>query len=259
MAAASRSTRTRNTRSKSALEVILSTMLHSGGKFDEQGLCRPSGGLHGVGISGGQCAVVRCGRGRDRARPQTLHARPFQRGEKTRPARSWCSRAPPPTAAARQIALHIPTPQIFGPDKLHFKPRRGSTAMARSKAYLSSQGVEIRWSCDPELLKGDDKTPAEAVLSSIPMAWPIMLRRAFRWLHAECCDDRAVHRPRQRFPRHRGGAVEWAIVWSANGFGEDDSLVAAPTATPSPRPKAARTKPGMRSALTKAHARLSAT
>jgi topoisomerase-4 subunit B len=36
--------------------------------------------------------------------------------------------------------------------------------MARSKAYLF-RGVEIRWSCDPDLLKEGDTTPAEAVLS----------------------------------------------------------------------------------------------
>ena len=35
--------------------------------------------------------------------------------------------------------------------------------MARSKAYLFS-GVEIRWSCDPELLRADAITPAEETL-----------------------------------------------------------------------------------------------
>src|SRR5690606_3540855 len=34
--------------------------------------------------------------------------------------------------------------------------------MARSKAYLFG-GVEIRWNCDPSLLKEKDKTPEKAV------------------------------------------------------------------------------------------------
>jgi topoisomerase-4 subunit B len=42
-----------------------------------------------------------------------------------------------------------------------FKPAR-LFKMARSKAYLFG-GVEIRWRCDPELLKGVDDVPAEAV------------------------------------------------------------------------------------------------
>ena len=35
--------------------------------------------------------------------------------------------------------------------------------MARSKAYLF-KGVEIRWQCDPALIKEGDPTPAEAGL-----------------------------------------------------------------------------------------------
>ena len=52
-----------------------------------------------------------------------------------------------------------PDPQIFG-DKAKFDPAR-LFRMARAKAYLFG-GVEIRWSCDPSLIKDD--TPAEAVL-----------------------------------------------------------------------------------------------
>jgi topoisomerase-4 subunit B len=51
-----------------------------------------------------------------------------------------------------------PDPQIFGP-----RPRssRRGFKMARSKAYLFG-GVEIRWRCDPALLKGIEDVPAEA-------------------------------------------------------------------------------------------------
>jgi Type IIA topoisomerase (DNA gyrase/topo II, topoisomerase IV), B subunit len=50
-----------------------------------------------------------------------------------------------------------PDEQIFG--KLKFNPQR-VFKMARAKAYLFG-GVEIRWNCDPELLKGLEGVPAE--------------------------------------------------------------------------------------------------
>jgi topoisomerase-4 subunit B len=52
-----------------------------------------------------------------------------------------------------------PDPQIFGA-KAQFKPER-VFKMTRSKAYLFG-GVEIRWSCAPELLRGVEDVPAEA-------------------------------------------------------------------------------------------------
>src|SRR6202030_259176 len=56
----------------------------------------------------------------------------------------------------------------FRPDSTVFANPRFQPArlyrLCRSKAYLF-RGVEIRWSCDPGLLKGaKDETPAEAVL-----------------------------------------------------------------------------------------------
>src|SRR5207244_7992957 len=52
-----------------------------------------------------------------------------------------------------------PDPEIFGA-KAHFVPER-VFKMTRSKAYLFG-GVEIRWSCAKELLRGNDGVPAEA-------------------------------------------------------------------------------------------------
>src|SRR6202000_871830 len=51
-----------------------------------------------------------------------------------------------------------PDTDIFGA-KAAFKPQR-LVKMARSKAYLFG-GVEIRWRCDPSLLKGIEDVPAE--------------------------------------------------------------------------------------------------
>ena len=51
-----------------------------------------------------------------------------------------------------------PDPEIFGTQD--FRPAR-LFRLCRSKAYLF-RGVEIRWSCDPSLIKDD--TPSEAVL-----------------------------------------------------------------------------------------------
>ena len=51
-----------------------------------------------------------------------------------------------------------PDTDIFGA-KAAFKPQR-LFKMARSKAYLFG-GVEIRWRCDPALLKGVEDVPAE--------------------------------------------------------------------------------------------------
>src|SRR6185437_6086207 len=57
------------------------------------------------------------------------------------------------------LSLHDALP-IFG--ALQFSPAR-LYRLCRSKAYLF-RGVEIRWSCDPALVKGSEDTPAEAVL-----------------------------------------------------------------------------------------------
>jgi topoisomerase-4 subunit B len=77
--------------------------------------------------------------------------------------------------------------------------------MAKSKAYLF-RGVEIRWSCDPSLIK--DETPAEDVLK-----FPGGL---LDFLKATLGSAKTVARPffGQIQNRDSKGAVEWAIAWT---------------------------------------------
>src|SRR5204863_4712545 len=135
---------------KSALEVIMCT-LHAGGKFNSQ-VYDTSGGLHGVGVS-----VVNALSERlevEVARGQTLYAQAFERG-KPKTKLTTVGRAPNRRGTSVRFR---PDPQIFGAN-VRFKPLR-IFKMARSKAYLFG-GVEIRWSCAPELLHGVEGVPVE--------------------------------------------------------------------------------------------------
>ena len=138
---------------KSALEVILTT-LHSGGKFSGKAY-ETSGGLHGVGLS-----VVNALSDRldvEVARDRTLWTQSYSRGIPQGPLKNA---GKVQNRRGTSISFHA-DPQIFG-KTAHFRPAL-LYRMARSKAYLF-RGVEIRWSCAPKLLKGDDKTPETATL-----------------------------------------------------------------------------------------------
>ena len=130
---------------KSALEVIM-CMLHSGGKFDGKAY-NTSGGLHGVGVSVvnalSETLEVEV------ARAQQLYRMEFSRGQ---PVGKLEKLGPIMNRRGTKIRF-LPDEQIFGKGA-HFKPAR-LFKMARSKAYLFG-GVEIRWRCDPELIKGRD-------------------------------------------------------------------------------------------------------
>src|SRR3954469_19526407 len=137
---------------KSALEVIMCT-LHAGGKFDSK-VYETSGGLHGVGVS-----VVNALSERlevEVARGQNLYRQVFERGV---PKTKLKDMGRTPNRRGTSLRFR-PDPKIFGPHA-RFKPQR-LFKMTRSKAYLFG-GVEIRWNCAPELLKGVDDVPAEGM------------------------------------------------------------------------------------------------
>jgi topoisomerase-4 subunit B len=104
-----------------------------------------------------------------------------------------------------------PDPVVFG--AAGFNPVR-LYRLCRSKAYLF-RGVQIRWACDPSLLKGvKEETPAEAVLH-----FPGGLRDS---LEAEIGDTpRAVPQPWTGEAALAGsaGRAEWAVVWLGEGEG----------------------------------------
>ena len=133
---------------KSALEVIMTT-LHAGGKFDS-GAYQTSGGLHGVGISVVNALAERLEV--EVARGQVLYRQIFERGHAVTKLETV---GKAPNRRGTRVRFK-PDEQIFGKGA-HFKPAR-LFRMSRSKAYLFG-GVEIRWSCSPELIAGTDVAP----------------------------------------------------------------------------------------------------
>ena len=136
----------------SALEVILTT-LHSGGKFSGK-VYATSGGLHGVGSSvvNALSEMLEVEVALDRV----LWTQSYVRGK---PQTRLINAGPVQNRRGTQFRFR-PDRQIFGTHA--FSPAR-LYRLCRSKAYLF-RGVQIRWACDPALLKAQDETPAEAVL-----------------------------------------------------------------------------------------------
>jgi topoisomerase-4 subunit B len=126
---------------KSALEVIL-TILHSGGKFSDKAY-QTSGGLHGVGISvvNALSDVMTV----EVARDNTLFRQTYSRGVATSKIQNLGAVK---GRRGTTVTFH-PDSEIFG-KAAHFSAKRIHD-LARSKAYLY-RGVEIHWSCDPELV-----------------------------------------------------------------------------------------------------------
>ncbi|WGD48773.1 DNA topoisomerase IV subunit B [Bradyrhizobium sp. CB1650] len=213
---------------KSALEVIMCT-LHSGGKFDSK-VYETSGGLHGVGIS-----VVNALSSRlevEVARSQKLYRMTFERGH---PKGKLEDLGKVNNRRGTRVKFK-PDTDIFGA-KAAFKPQR-LFKMTRSKAYLFG-GVEIRWNCAPELLKGIEDVPAEATFH-FPGGLKDYLAAA---IHA----DTLVHPDIFSGKSGRNGAhgaCEWAVAWTADA----DGFLSSYTNTV-PTPDGGTHESGLRSAL----------
>ncbi|MBV8549096.1 MAG: DNA topoisomerase IV subunit B [Alphaproteobacteria bacterium] len=212
---------------KSALEVIL-TMLHSGGKFSNK-VYETSGGLHGVGISVvnalSEELIVEV------ARDKELYAQSYSRGH----AKGKLKKMGAINRRGTSVTF-IPDADIFS-TKAHFKPAT-LFRMARSKAYLYS-GVEMRWSCDPSLIKGDDQTPAEAVLH-FPGGLSDYLSSTMEGRDTLTANPFAG---KADLPDNQG-KVEWAVTWPDDGQG-----VCSSYCNTVPTPQGGTHESGMRSAL----------
>ena len=214
---------------KSALEVIMTT-LHAGGKFDSK-VYETSGGLHGVGIS-----VVNALSDHvevEVARGQQLYKQEFSRGH-----------ALGPVVLVGKVQNRRGTKVRFRPDteifgaEARFSPKR-IFRMARSKAYLFG-GVEIRWSCTPELLEGVTDVPPDAVFR-----FPSGLKDYL----AGDIEGRATVTDQifsGKIEKQGGhGSLEWAISWLG---GVDDGFVHSYCNT-IPTPEGGTHEQGLRIAL----------
>ena len=216
---------------KSALEVIMTT-LHAGGKFDS-GAYQTSGGLHGVGVSVVNALSTRLDV--EVARGQQLYAQSTERGA---PVGKLKDLGRVHNRRGTRVRFQ-PDPQIFG-EGAHFKPAR-LFRMARSKAYLFG-GVEIRWKCDPTLLRDDSAIPPEAVFR-----FPGGLRD---YLTADIDGkDTVVETTFSGKVEKPGGhgSVEWAVAW----LSEDDGFIQSYCNT-IPTPDGGTHEAGLRVALLRA-------
>jgi topoisomerase IV subunit B len=217
-------------KNKSALEVIMCT-LHAGGKFDSK-VYETSGGLHGVGVSVANALSERMEV--EVAREQTLYRMAFERGK---PKGKLEKVGRVPNRRGTKVRFR-PDPDIFGA-KAHFKPER-VFKMARSKAYLFG-GVEIRWSCAKELLRGIEDVPEKATFH--------FAEGLKDYLSATINGATLVHP--DIFTGSAGktgshGAAEWAVAWTADADGFLSSYC-----NTIPTPDGGTHESGLRSALSK--------
>ena len=189
-------------KTKSALEVILTT-LHSGGKFSGKAY-ETSGGLHGVGIS-----VVNALSDTldvEVARDRQLYTQTYTRGK----PKGKLKKAGKVQNRRGTLIRFRPDDQIFGSDS-KLKPAR-LYRMARSKAYLFG-GVEIRWSCASELIKGNDTTPTEDVFH-FPGGLADFLKVQIEDRKTVTTDAFAGEVKRDN---GSAGTVAWAVTWVPGG------------------------------------------
>src|SRR5437588_1516154 len=217
-------------KNKSALEVIMCT-LHAGGKFDSR-VYETSGGLHGVGVSVANALSERMEV--EVAREQTLHRMAFERGK----PKGKLQRLGRVLNRRGTKVRFRPDPEIFGA-KAHFKPER-VFKMARSKAYLFG-GVEIRWSCAKDLLRGVQDVPEKATFH---------FADGLKEYLFTAINGAALVHP-DIFTRSAGkvgvhGAAQWAVAWTADSDGFLSSYC-----NTIPTPDGGTHESGLRSALLK--------
>src|ERR1700683_5285043 len=215
---------------KSALEVIMCT-LHAGGKFDSK-VYETSGGLHGVGVSVANALSERMEV--EVARGQKLYRMIFERGK---PKSKLQDAGKAPNRRGTKVRFR-PDPQIFGA-KVQFKPER-VFKMTRSKAYLFG-GVEIRWSCAKELLRGEADVPEQATFH---------FADGLRDYLSETLSEATLVHP-DIFTGTAGktgahGAVQWAAAWTADADGFLHSYC-----NTIPTPDGGTHESGLRAALTR--------
>ena len=215
---------------KSALEVIMCT-LHAGGKFDSK-VYGTSGGLHGVGVSVANALSERMEV--EVARKQTLHRMVFERGK---PKGKLETLGPAPNRRGTKVRFR-PDPDIFGA-KPRFKPER-VFKMTRSKAYLFG-GVEIRWSCAKELLRGVEDVPEKATFHFVD-GLKEYLSAAING--ATLVHPDVFHGTAGKIGVH--GGAQWAVAWT----GDTDGFLSSYCNT-IPTPDGGTHESGLRSALLK--------
>jgi topoisomerase-4 subunit B len=214
-------------KNKSALEVIMTT-LHSGGKFGGK-VYDTSGGLHGVGSS--VVNALSDWMEVEVARDKHAHVMRFERGKAV-------SKLKDAGAVNRRG-----TTVTFHPDAQIFRDAHFSAAMlyrmAKSKAYLY-RNVEIRWKCDPSLIKGD--TPAEETLKFPGGLLDFLASEVgkSRTVTARTFSGRTENKDGK-------GSVEWAVVWTP----QIDPFVHSYCNT-IPTSQGGTHEQGLRNALTKA-------
>ncbi len=217
-------------KNKSALEVIMCT-LHAGGKFDSE-VYETSGGLHGVGVSVANALSERMEV--EVARGQKLYRMAFERGK---PKTKLQDAGKAPNRRGTKVRFR-PDPEIFGA-KAHFKPER-VFKMTRSKAYLFG-GVEIRWSCAKELLRGVEGVPEEATFH---------FADGLKDYLTETLAEATLVHP-DIFTGSAGktgahGAAQWAVAWTADTDGFLNSYC-----NTIPTPDGGTHETGLRAALTR--------
>jgi topoisomerase IV subunit B len=217
-------------KNKSALEVIMCT-LHAGGKFDSE-VYETSGGLHGVGVSVANALSERMEV--EVARGQRLYRMAFERGK---PKSKLQDAGKAPNRRGTKVRFR-PDPEIFGA-KAHFRPER-VFKMTRSKAYLFG-GVEIRWSCAKELLRGTEDVPEQATFHFADGLKDYLSETlaSATLVHPDIFTGSAG-----KIGAH--GAAQWAVAWTADADGFLNSYC-----NTIPTPDGGTHESGLRAALTR--------